>query len=68
MAPTYTVQSIQSTISALGEGPHWDIARQSLYYVDQLTEKGTVHRYEPATDKTFTAVIGKNKKTILTKM
>lgn len=59
MANSYTVQAIESTRSALGEGPHWDIARQSLYYVDQLTDKGTVHRYDPATDETFTAVIGK---------
>lgn len=59
MAPSYTVQAIQSTISTLGEGPHWDIARQSLYYVDLMTEKGTVLRYDPAADKTYKALIGK---------
>lgn len=59
MATSYTVQAIQSNISSLGEGPHWDIARQSLYYVDLMVEKGTVLRYDPVADKTYKAVIGK---------
>lgn len=58
MTTSYTVQAIP-TISALGEAPHWDIARQSLYYVDLVTEKGTILRYDPVADKTYKAVIGK---------
>jgi len=33
----------------LGEGPHWSVREQALYYVD--IPKGDVHRYHPATEK-----------------
>ncbi|KAB0798137.1 hypothetical protein PPYR_09130 [Photinus pyralis] len=32
----------------LGEGPHWDIPTQTLYYVDILGQ--TLHKYVPSTD------------------
>lgn len=35
----------------LGEGPHWDIETQSLYFVD--IPGNTVNRYVPST-KTYT--------------
>lgn len=58
MSTSYTIQAIPP-ISQLAEGPHWDIPRQSLYYVDLMTEKGTILRYDPVADKTFKAEIGK---------
>ncbi|KAK9869821.1 hypothetical protein WA026_003550 [Henosepilachna vigintioctopunctata] len=36
-----------------GEGPHWDIQTQSLYFVDYLTK--SINRYEPATKSHFKA-------------
>lgn len=59
MAPSYSVESVTLTKSQLGEGPHWDVSRQSLYYVDILATEGTVLRYDSASDKTFAAIIGK---------
>lgn len=41
----------------LGEGPHWDVDTQSLYFVDIFGK--SVHRYVPATQKYTKAVIGK---------
>lgn len=58
MATSYAVKAIP-TVSALGEAPHWDISRQSLYYIDLMTKKGTVLRYDLVADKTYKAVIGK---------
>ena len=40
----------------LGEGPHWNAATQSLYFVDIFGK--SIHRYVPATKKHTTAVIG----------
>lgn len=40
----------------LGEGPHWDEASQSLYFVDIFGK--SIHRYVPATKKHTKAVIG----------
>lgn len=60
MTTSYTVKAIP-LISALGEGPHWDVPRQSLYYIDLMTKKGTILRYDPVADKTYKAVIGKRK-------
>lgn len=58
MTTSYTVKAIP-TVSALGEGPHWDVSRQSLYYIDLMANKGIVLRYDPVADKTFKAEIGK---------
>ncbi|CAG9859543.1 unnamed protein product [Phyllotreta striolata] len=40
----------------LGEGPHWDAATQSLYFVDIFGK--SIHKYVPATNKHTKAVIG----------
>lgn len=61
VSPTsYSVQAIEEPISALGEAPHWDIDRQSLYYVDIFAEKPTVLRYDAVLDQTFVAVVGES--------
>lgn len=41
----------------LGEGPHWDIATQSLYFVDIFSK--TINKYNPATKKHTKAHFGK---------
>ncbi|XP_025830547.1 regucalcin-like [Agrilus planipennis] len=40
----------------LGEGPHWDIATQSLYMVDIYEKR--IHRYDPVTNSHYQAAIG----------
>lgn len=55
---SYSVQVIEEPKSSLGEAPHWDIARQSLYYVDIFAEKPTILRYDAVLDQTFVAVVG----------
>lgn len=40
----------------LGEGPHWDIEKQCLYFVDILGQ--TILKYVPSTGKTTQAVLG----------
>lgn len=41
----------------LAEGPHWDPATKSLYYVDIFGK--TIHRYVPSTKKHTQATLGK---------
>lgn len=41
----------------LGEGPHWDVETQTLYFVD--SNKGTIHRYTPATKQYAQASLSK---------
>lgn len=41
----------------LGEGPHWDIQTQSLYFVDIFGK--AVHKYIPASGKHYKAAVGK---------
>ncbi|KAL3288545.1 hypothetical protein HHI36_002984 [Cryptolaemus montrouzieri] len=36
-----------------GEGPHWDISRQCLYFVDVVSK--TINRYVPATNSVYKA-------------
>lgn len=43
----------------LGEGPHWDVETQTLYFVD--SNKGTIHSYVPSTKQHAKAPLGKNK-------
>lgn len=60
ISPTsYSVHAIEEPKSALGEAPHWDIARQSLYYVDIFAKEPTILRYDAVLDQTFVAVIGR---------
>lgn len=54
MAPT--VEAITEPLQ-LGEGPHWDVASQSLYFVD--TFGFSIHRYVPATNTHTKANFGK---------
>ncbi|XP_967668.2 uncharacterized protein LOC656019 [Tribolium castaneum] len=55
MAPT--IERIVDSVE-LGEGPHWDAATQSLYFVDIFGK--TIHKYVPVTKKHTKAVIGTN--------
>ncbi|XP_019534284.2 regucalcin [Aedes albopictus] len=52
---SYKVEQLPSPLNVLGEGPHWSIEKQSLYYNDIYG--GTIHRYDYAENKTFTAKI-----------
>lgn len=57
---TYKVEPVSSApISALGEGPHWDIESQSLYYVDIYNNNTSILRYDYAENKTYSALIGR---------
>lgn len=57
---TYKVEQVTaSPISVLGEGPHWDVETQSLYYVDIYSNTSSVLRYDYAENKTYSSVIGK---------
>ncbi|KRT79344.1 hypothetical protein AMK59_6951, partial [Oryctes borbonicus] len=40
----------------LGEGPHWDVETQSLYYVDIFDH--SIHKYTPSTNTHTKATIG----------
>uniref|UniRef100_A0A182P695 Regucalcin n=1 Tax=Anopheles epiroticus TaxID=199890 RepID=A0A182P695_9DIPT len=52
---SYKVEQLPSPLSVLGEGPHWDVERQSLYYNDIYG--GSIHRYDYAENKTYNATI-----------
>lgn len=55
---SYKVEVVESSpISVLGEGPHWDIERQSLYYNDIYGDKQSISRYDYKENKTYNAVI-----------
>lgn len=55
--PSYKVEQVTAApLNVLGEGPHWDIERQSLYYNDIYG--GTIHRYDYKEDKAYSATIG----------
>lgn len=41
----------------LGEGPHWDVDSESLYFVDIFGN--SIHKYTPANKVHTKAVIGK---------
>ncbi|XP_052870510.1 regucalcin [Anopheles cruzii] len=52
---SYKVEQLPSPLSVLGEGPHWDVERQSLYYNDIYG--GSIHRYDYAENKTYNATV-----------
>ena len=56
----YKVEPLPDSYGLLGEGPHWDIERQSLYFVD--IENAQVLRYDYAQNKTYRCQIGKKQK------
>lgn len=45
-------------LSLLGEGPHWDVETQSLYYVDIFGVNESILRYDYVENKTYFATIG----------
>lgn len=55
---SYKVEVVESSpISVLGEGPHWDVERQSLYYNDIYGDKQSISRFSYSEKKTYNAVI-----------
>ncbi|EDW57403.2 regucalcin isoform X2 [Drosophila virilis] len=48
---SYKVEPLPDSYAGLGEGPHWDEARQSLYFVD--LEAGSLLRYDYKQNKTY---------------
>lgn len=52
----YTVERINAPKLKLGEGPHWDVETQSLYFVD-IGGK-TINCYKYNEKKTYSAAIG----------
>lgn len=55
---SYKIEVVESSPrSVLGEGPHWDVERQSLYYIDIYGTSQSVSRYDYNEDKTYNAKI-----------
>ncbi|SPP77643.1 regucalcin isoform X1 [Drosophila guanche] len=48
---SYKVEPLPDSYAGLGEGPHWDVATQSLYYVD--LEAGKLLRYDFKENKVY---------------
>ncbi|CAG9833817.1 unnamed protein product [Diabrotica balteata] len=61
--PTLIIHNVNPTVerleeistTELGEGPHWDVETQSLYFVDLFGQ--AIHRYVPATRQHTKAVL-----------
>lgn len=54
----YKIEVVEaSPQSVLGEGPHWDVARQSLYYIDIYGTNQSITRYDYNEDKAYNAKI-----------
>ncbi|KPU79866.1 uncharacterized protein Dana_GF18129, isoform C [Drosophila ananassae] len=51
----YKVEALPDSYAQLGEGPHWDEARQSLYFVD--LESAGINRYDFKQNKIYKAKI-----------
>ncbi|XP_028135466.1 regucalcin-like [Diabrotica virgifera virgifera] len=47
----------------IGEGPHWDVQKQCLYFVD--IPNSTIHKYVPSTKKHTKAKIGNHNVSII---
>jgi gluconolactonase len=60
MAPVIEVITERVT---LGEGPHWDEATQTLYFVDIFGQ--AIHKYVPSTNTHTKVVIGEYKQQCL---
>jgi len=48
---SYKVEPLPNSVADLGEGPHWDIATQNLYYVDIVN--GKLLRYDFNENKVY---------------
>ncbi|KAJ3654207.1 hypothetical protein Zmor_013411 [Zophobas morio] len=53
-----TVEKITDSCTSLGEGPHWDVSSQSLYFVDISGKQ--ILKYTPSTNKLTKATIEKS--------
>lgn len=51
------IERVPSPKSLCGEGPHWDVATQSLYYIDIYGPESTILRYDFNEDKTYAAKV-----------
>lgn len=55
---SYKVELIENTpVCVVAEGPHWDVARQSLYFIDMYGMNGGIHRYDLKENKTYSALV-----------
>jgi gluconolactonase len=55
---SYKVEPVESSpISVLGEGPHWDVKSQSLFYNDIYGDKQSISRFSYNEKKTYNAKI-----------
>uniref|UniRef100_A0A0A1WDJ0 Regucalcin n=1 Tax=Zeugodacus cucurbitae TaxID=28588 RepID=A0A0A1WDJ0_ZEUCU len=52
---SYKVEQLPDSYGFLGEGPHWDIETQSLYFVD--IKNATLLRYDYKENKTYSAKV-----------
>ncbi|XP_017057446.1 regucalcin isoform X2 [Drosophila ficusphila] len=52
---SYKVEALPDSYADLGEGPHWDVDRQSLYYVD--LESAGINRFDFKQNKVYKAKI-----------
>lgn len=55
---TPVIEVLPSPFSAIGEGPHWDVETQSLYYNDIYGIESSILRYDYNENKTYGAKIG----------
>lgn len=53
----YKVEEVPSPKSSLGEGPHWDVESQSLYYNDIIGKEFSILRHDVKENKTYGATI-----------
>lgn len=51
------IEQLPSPRSMCGEGPHWDVATQSLYYIDIEGPEATILRYDYKENKTYAATV-----------
>lgn len=51
------ILQVASPRSLCGEGPHWDEASQSLYYIDINGPEATILRYDYRENKTYAATV-----------
>lgn len=51
------IEQLPSPRSLCGEGPHWDAATQSLYYIDIFGPDATLLRYDFKENRTYAATV-----------